>query len=151
MIYLITALSKMIEYSTLLQYCSIPRRVASVVRHNNTTDALRTLQYIMKYPQTYHQIQYTSKPILAACTEKERVVINLRVSTCEERVRFASILFCTEVRFARGAYYAFFFGWVISLSLMYKLRSAIALISACVVNTLDGLVTLRLISIGRTC
>jgi hypothetical protein len=149
--YLTTALSKMIESNALLQCCSIPRRVASVARHNKTTSALQPLHYITKYSQAYHPIQYTSKPILAACTEKERVVINLRVSTCEERVRFASILFCTEVRFARGAYYAFFFGWVISLSLMYKLRSAIALISACVVNTLDGLVTLRLISIGRTC
>jgi hypothetical protein len=49
----------------------------------------------MKYSQTYYQIQYTSKLILAARTEKERVVINLRVSTCEERVRFASILFCS--------------------------------------------------------
>jgi hypothetical protein len=63
------------------------------VRIKTTTSKTHT--YISKYPQTHYQIQYTSKPILAArSTEKDRVVINLRVSTCEERVRFVSILFC---------------------------------------------------------
>jgi hypothetical protein len=66
------------------------RRVTSAPHHNNNNKRTHIYQNI------HNSTTESSTPrnrYWRHVTEKERVVINLRVSTCEERVRFASILF----------------------------------------------------------